>query len=706
MTKRWWVLIIAIVGCLGVPLSNIYAQKTVWLPNTHTITTLTPHLYYLRDNAHKLRLTDVLQDSLQARFISNKKENFNLGPGEATIWIKLSVGAPKSGKYLLEMAEPGVEEIVLYRKLPKSSQYTPIEVLGDNVPYAQRKLKTTKYLFELDLVADQPETIYLKCYAYEVLSFPARIGDYKAFLQSNHLDDLVIGGFYGIMLIMVFYNLFIYLATRERAYLYYVLYVTFAVLASSSLKGHALQFLWGNNVFFNDYISVYALCTGYFIILFAQRFLNTKVNAPFSKKYALVFFVAFTLAIMLNFIDKVLAIKASMVLVLVTNIYVIVLGVLVLRKGYQPARYYLLAWLSLMIMIILTVLSNVGILPFDSSSYYLLETGMTSEVLLFSFALADRINFYRKENQRIIKEQNQYLEKEVERRTREIEQQKEEILAQSQTLEESNQSLQQASQKIKSSIQYAKRIQLALLPMQKLLAKQGLGFFIFYKPRDIVSGDFYWFAEVEEEGSKQLIVAVADCTGHGVPGAFMTIMGTSILNQVVKERKTYSPQQILQELDKRMMVALGVKKREGKGRRKHQVQDGMDIAICRIEFANQTLSFAGAKRPLCWFQQHQMQEIKGSKYPIGSTQYAEKEFIEHTINFAKGDAIYLYSDGYPDQFGGERNTKFMVKKFKQLLQQIEPLPMPNQKDQLEQTFHTWQGHEKQTDDVLVVGIRF
>jgi serine phosphatase RsbU (regulator of sigma subunit) len=186
----------------------------------------------------------------------------------------------------------------------------------------------------------------------------------------------------------------------------------------------------------------------------------------------------------------------------------------------------------------------------------------------------------------------------------------------------------------------------------------------------------------------------------------MTIMGTSILNQVVKERKTYSPQQILQELDKRMMVALGVKKREGKGRRKHQVQDGMDIAICRIEFANQTLSFAGAKRPLCWFQQHQMQEIKGSKYPIGSTQYAEKEFIEHTINFAKGDAIYLYSDGYPDQFGGERNTKFMVKKFKQLLQQIEPLPMPNQKDQLEQTFHTWQGHEKQTDDVLVVGIRF
>lgn len=706
MTKYWWVLIIAIVGCLSLPLSNIYAQKTVWLPNTHVITTLTPHLYYLRDNTHKLRLADVLQDSLQARFIPNKNSNFNLGPGKATVWIKLNVGASKSGKYLLEMAEPGIEEFVLYRKQPKSSQYKPLEVLGDNIPYEQRKIKTTKYLFELDLVANQPETIYLKCYAYEVLSFPARIGDYRAFLQSNHLDDLVIGGFYGIMLIMVFYNLFIYLATRERAYLYYVLYVIFAVLASSSLKGHALQFLWGNNVFFNDYISVYAICTGYFIILFAQRFLNTKVHVPFSKKYARVFFVVFTLAIALNFIDKVLAIKASMMIVLTTNVYVIFLGIIVLRKGYQPARYYLLAWLLLMVMVILTVLSNVGILPFDSSSYYLLETGMTSEVLLFSLALADRINFYRKENQRIIKEQNQYLEKEVERRTREIEQQKEEILAQSQTLEDSNQSLQQASQKIKSSIQYAKRIQLALLPMQKLLAKQGLGFFIFYKPRDIVSGDFYWFAEVEEQGSKQLIVAVADCTGHGVPGAFMTIMGTSILNQVMKEKKKYSPQQVLQELYQRMMVALGIKNSEGKTRKKYQVQDGMDIAVCRIAFDSQTLSFAGAKRPLCLFRQHQMQEIKGSKYPIGSTQYDQKEFTEHTINFAKGDAIYLYSDGYPDQFGGEHNTKFMVKKFKQLLQQVESLPMPNQKDKLEQTFDAWQNHEKQTDDVLVVGIRF
>ena len=358
-----------------------------------------------------------------------------------------------------------------------------------------------------------------------------------------------------------------------------------------------------------------------------------------------------------------------------------------------------------MVCVILVAFSNLGFLPFDTSSTHLIEIGITSEILLFSLALVDRVNYYRKENERIIREQNEYLEHQVTQRTKEIEQQKEEILAQAQTLEDSNQHLTQAHTKIQSSIQYAKRIQLALLPMQKLLAKKDLGFFIIYKPRDIVSGDFYWFAEVE--GKNQLIVAVADCTGHGVPGAFMTIMGTNLLNQIVKENHTTSPSAILEELDKQVMTALGVRTNKAqRGKSKHKVQDGMDLALCLIDFDEKKVTFAGAKRPLYYFQNHELQVIKGSKYPIGSSQYQSKNFEETCLNYEKGDALYLFSDGYADQFGGKANTKFMVKKFKDELQLIEYSPMPDQKEYLEHTLETWKGPEKQTDDILVMGIRF
>lgn len=709
---RLRIRIVCFFTCFIYSTLAIYAQKVVVLDNSRQTTKLGLYVKYLRDDTKKLTLQDILKDTLQRQFIpTNTKATFNLGPGEASVWIKMKLKAVQPGKYLLEFGETGVEELVLYGEGKVSGRFNKIAVQGDNIPYAKRKFKTTKYLFELDFQDRAIHTFYLKCYIDEVLIFPLRVGSYQAFLESNHLEDLVMGGFYGIMLIMIFYNFFIFISTKERVYLYYILYVVSAVLTSGSLKGHTLQFLWPNNVFFNDLIPFYVITCGYFITLFANRFLNTRQNAPTFFKISSFFYGAYTLAMLSNFFDRTIAIGLSMILVIMSSLFVITMGVVIMRKNYRPARLYLVGWASLMTVILLVVISNAGLLPFDAASTYLIEAGMTSEVLLFSIALADRINFYRRENERIIQEQNEYLEREVAQRTKEIEQQKEEILAQSQTLEDSNQSLRQAHGKIRSSIQYAKRIQLALLPMQKLLAKNNLGFFILYKPRDIVSGDFYWFAEIEKDSHKQLIIAVGDCTGHGVPGAFMTIMGTNLLNQIVKENEVLSPAAILNELDKKVTTALGVKNDRGhkhkhRGKGNHKVQDGMDLAICKIDFDQKQLTFAGAKRPLYFYDNNQLEVIRGSKFPIGSSQYAEKVFEERTRSFQKGNAMYAFSDGYADQFGGEKNMKFMVRKFKNLLKEIEPLPMPEQKGILEQTMEEWKGYEKQTDDILVVGVRF
>ena len=680
------------------------AQKTVWLDGTRQIKNLGPHLKYLRDDSQKLTLSQILSSSYQKKFITHTKANLNLGPGEAVVWIKFNIKAAQPAKYLLEFGDTGVEEITLYRQ-NKAKQYIPTDTLGDNVPYRRRGVKATKYLFELDIKDPNVHTIYLRCDVSEVLTFPLRIGNYQAFLEDNHHSDFIMGGFYGIVLIMIFYNLFIFITTRQLSYLYYIFYVIFSVLTTGTLKGHTLEYLWPNQVFLNDLVPVYAIITGVFVVLFANRFLNTRSTAPRFRKFSNIFYGLFTLALSVYFFHPPSAIGLTFLAIITSSIFVVILGVVVLRNNYRPARYYLIGWATLVASLILVAFSNMGFLPFDAAYSYVIEAGMTSEILLFSLALADRMNYYRKENDRIIREQNEFLEREVTQRTKEIEQQKEEILAQAQTLEDSNQYLKQAHTKIQSSIQYAKRIQLALLPMQKQLAKKDLGFFVLYKPRDIVSGDFYWFAEVE--GKNQLIVLVADCTGHGVPGAFMTIMGNNLLNQIVRENRVTSPSAILTELDKKVITALGVRTgKSTRGKSKNKVQDGMDLALCRIDFDEKQVVFAGAKRPLYYFRNHQLEVLKGSKYPIGSSQYAHKQFDETCINYQKGDAMYLFSDGYADQFGGEHNTKFMVKKFKSKLQEIESSPMPDQKEVLEQTLEAWKAQEKQTDDILVMGIRF
>lgn len=254
-----------------------------------------------------------------------------------------------------------------------------------------------------------------------------------------------------------------------------------------------------------------------------------------------------------------------------------------------------------------------------------------------------------------------------------------------------------SSKKITDSILYAKRIQESILGHQSRIETWFADSFVFFRPKDILSGDFYWFYEDQENQVK--IVIAADCTGHGVPAALMTVLGNSILNEVVIQDKVYEPDQILYALDRRLMESLS-KRSEEEGK----VNDGMDVAI--LSFVKSGVTFASAKNPLCIIHEGNAEVISGSKFPIGSTQYGEKKiFDKHILSLSKGDKLYLYSDGYPDQFGGEHNKKFLSKRFRELLLQTSHLPMGQQKEKLIQEFEAWKGaHNPNTDDVLVVGI--
>ena len=256
--------------------------------------------------------------------------------------------------------------------------------------------------------------------------------------------------------------------------------------------------------------------------------------------------------------------------------------------------------------------------------------------------------------------------------------------------------VEQKGQKITDSIKYAKRIQNSIIGNVSRMETWFSDSFVLFIPKDILSGDFYWMYEDKDVDVK--IVIAADCTGHGVPAAMMTVLANSILNEVVIQSKIYSPETILYGLDQRLSESLNSKGTEEK------INDGMDVSI--LSFSHTGISFSSAKNPLFIIEGTETTVIPGSKFPIGSTQYGDSKIFEkHELKLAKGSRLYMYSDGYPDQFGGIENRKYLSKRFREFLFDTSKFPMEIQKQKLTEEFIAWKGpNALNTDDVLVIGI--
>ncbi len=260
-----------------------------------------------------------------------------------------------------------------------------------------------------------------------------------------------------------------------------------------------------------------------------------------------------------------------------------------------------------------------------------------------------------------------------------------------------NKKIDQQNKNIKSSINYAQRIQEAMLPKPDLQKKLIPDSFILLKPRDIVSGDFYWLSEIKSWYSPDVIIVAADCTGHGVPGAFMSMIGMNSLNGIVGDGIA-EPDQILQSLDKEIRAALQQDKTGN--------NDGMDIALCIYRKEKSILEFAGAKNPLVYIQNGTLTQIKGDVHPIGgSKRNHEFTYRKHKVPIEETTMVYLFSDGYRDQFGGKDGTKFLTKNFNKLLLEIHLKPMDEQKKILDQRIEEWKSRYPQTDDILVIGFK-
>lgn len=262
--------------------------------------------------------------------------------------------------------------------------------------------------------------------------------------------------------------------------------------------------------------------------------------------------------------------------------------------------------------------------------------------------------------------------------------------------------LEHKNGQITDSIKYAKRIQSALLPSSSTLKENLEESFVLYKPKDIVAGDFYWFEKLED-GS--MLFAAADSTGHGVPGALVSVVCTHALNQAVKEFGLTDPGQILDKV--RELVVTSFQKSENELKDGMGVKDGMDISLCLIDKNNQIVKWAGANNPL-WIIRNNSDEVEVIKPDKQAVAKTEKlvPFTTHTVQFDKGDCFYLFTDGYTDQFGGENAKKFMQKRLKDLLLRIYKKPMSLQRNLIHDNLLTWMGNLEQVDDICFAGIKF
>jgi len=313
-------------------------------------------------------------------------------------------------------------------------------------------------------------------------------------------------------------------------------------------------------------------------------------------------------------------------------------------------------------------------------------------ILMMLLAIIVLRNYSQKQKENLLLNQQKA---EIEEKNEELNQQNEEIATQRDENEAQRDKLIQQQKDINDSLEYASLIQHTLLSSEDILKTNFPDYFILYKPRDIISGDFYWFKQIKNF----LFVVVADCTGHGVPGAFMSVLGISLLNDIVGKRALDPPAEILFELRKRIKKSLRQDNPETVN------QDGMDIAFCCIDMEILEMQYAGAYNPLYLIRHNELIEYKANHMPVGVHPHDKENFTNHTLQLQKNDTFYIFSDGFTSQFGGPEGKKFNSKPFKKLILGMNPQSMPAQKLSFDKTLAEWQKNHEQIDDISIIGVR-
>lgn len=652
---------------------------------------LTNQVNYFSDEQSQLSFDEVRAIT---DWKSSSENSLNFGYNTCAHWMKFSLSIkPGFGamNQLLVINYPVLDSIDIYYRVDSSAW--KIVHTGDHYLYSSRIYNYRHFVIPFRLSDRSPTEFYIRVRTNSSAQIPLQLWSEKAFTQHINKENYVLGIYYGIIIVMLLYNMFIYFSVREKSYLYYLCFILFFGLFQATINGFTYEYFWGDSIWWaNNSVIFFAATFLFFIPTFANALLNTKVTAPkWGKILLFLGYLALINMVCSILLPYAMVVKSTVILALITVSVTVITGFFCLARGYRAARFFLLAWVGLLAGGFIYALKGVGLLPHNFFTEYAVQMGSAAEVILLSLALADRINMLKREKAEAQEKALFYLESIVQARTHQVVQQKEII--------------EIKNKDILSSIQYAKRIQEAILPSPGYIKKFLPENFVMYKPKDIVAGDFYWMHVTGQEEDSTvdsfnvnslILIASCDCTGHGVPGALVSVVCHNALNRAVREFNLTSPAEILNKT--RELVIGSFEKSE------KDVNDGMDISLCAIDFSKMKLEFSGANNPLFLIQGDEQIELKADSQPIGKF-LRTLPFTNQTIDLKKGDSIYLYTDGFSDQFGGPEGKKFKRSRLKDLLKNNSSKSMQEQQINLLAEFENWRGDLEQIDDVCVIGVR-
>jgi len=509
------------------------------------------------------------------------------------------------------------------------------------------------------------------------------------------------GIYAGILFIILVYNLMLYVSTKDFSFVYSALLLLFSwhyemfrneefgLFMFSNLTGWTYCSGLINPV--NFFISLSALSLTFYL----QSLLRLKELLPVLHKLLSVLAIVFTIFTLLSGFSKIQANALIFLSVSLTLLFYFIVGIVSWNKGYRPARFFVIADLVFIICVLSILFNYFGIVDavLQIGQFKARHIGLISFFGLITLATGDKIITLQKEKELAQEKALEVLEQKVKERTSEVVQQKHLV--------------EEKQKEILESISYAKRLQEAILPPEEFISKEVPDNFILYLPKDLVAGDFYW----AEKSNGVFLIAAADSTGHGVPGAMVSVVCSNALNRAVKEFKLTDPGKILDKT--RELVIETFDRKDSYGEKSFtEVKDGMDISLLAIDQKNKMVFWSGANNPLWYLNPangntstgNKLQEIKANKQAIGKTEQSQ-HFTTHAINYTKGSTFYLFTDGFADQFGGPKGKKFKYKPLFELLETIGQLSMQEQCKHIQSTFSNWKGELEQVDDICIIGIK-
>ncbi len=631
-----------------------------------------------------------------ASFKAYEKATPNFGFYNGVVWLKIKLDFSSLEPLVLELKNPNLDAILLFEKT--NLGYQMISKSGDNFAFSSR---SRNHRFFQYAIKGKKELLFKIDNNGDQLYIPISLFSEKELHRRDYVEQYILGIYYGIVLFVFILNLFIFLVIKERANLFYLLYLLGLIFLQLALGGYGSEYLWPHNPFVaNHSLPFLATFSVLFLVLFVQSFLRTKSNLP---KFHRVF-NGFLLLLSINLIFSLLpfdwfyriSILSVNGLTLILNALILPAAFILVRRNFKPARFFFVAFIALILAVFAFILRNFGLAPSNFFTDYSLQIGSAVEVILLSLAVVDRFNMFKEEAFSSLQEinemksrQNEELEIQVRDRTKEVIQQKE-------LVEEKN-------KEIIDSINYSKRIQNAIIPSVDIFKSKFKDAFVLFQPKDIVSGDFYWLGEsvLKDESGKDLkctIFSVGDCTGHGVPGAIISVLGLRTLMATNNHPDVKNTGDILNYLNKEISELFNSSRSEV------QIRDGMDIAVCAYHEESGRLFFSGAKNGLYLLRKGEVIEYKGDKHVIGSHD-ENYSFGYQTIFLEKGDRIFLTSDGYVDQFGGPSGKKMKPRLLRERLEETSDLSIVDQGENLEKFLSNWKGFEiEQTDDVCLIAV--